>query len=94
MVTMFAKHRVKDYDEWKRTYDQFGSTRRERGVTGASVHRDAEDSNLITIIHEFDDLDTARSFAGSEELKSAMKNAGVLGRPDIWFTEDVERTPH
>jgi quinol monooxygenase YgiN len=92
MITMFAKHKVNDYGNWKQVYDEFASVRKEMGVKGASVHRDYEDSNLITITHQFDDLTAATAFAGSDDLKSAMMNAGVQGPPDIWFTEDVEHT--
>lgn len=94
MVTMFVKHEVSDYGSWKRVYDEFASTRKELGVTGASVHRDSNDPNEITVTHQFDNLNAATAFANSEQLKSAMANAGVAGPPDIWFTEDVEQTPY
>lgn len=94
MATMFVKHDVNDYESWKRVYDDFASVRREKGVTGASVHRDAENPNTIIVTHQFGSLDAARSFAGSDELKNAMSNAGVTGPPEIWFTEDVEETPY
>jgi len=94
MATMFVRHTVRDYDAWKRTYDEFASVRKEKGVTGASVHRDPEDANTIIVTHQFADMAAARAFAGSEELKSAMANAGVTGPPEIWFGEDLERTPY
>ena len=94
MVTMFVKHEVNNYSNWKRVYDEFAATRKELGVTGASVHRATNDPNELTVTHQFDDLNAARAFADSEELKSAMANAGVAGAPDIWFTEDIERTPY
>lgn len=94
MATMFVRHKVEDYGNWKRVYDEFASTRKEKGVTGASVHRDANDPNTLVVTHQFKDLNAARAFADSEELKSAMANAGVAGPPEIWFTEDIEQTPH
>lgn len=94
MATMFVRHGVNDYESWKRVYDDFASVRREKGVTGASVHRDAEDGNTIVVTHQFSNLDAAVAFAESEELKNAMANAGVAGPPEIWFTEDVEETPY
>jgi quinol monooxygenase YgiN len=92
MITMFAKHKVNDFDAWKRTYDEFAPVRKKMGVTGASVHRDARDPNIVTVTHTFNSLDAATAFAGSDDLKSAMKNAGVVGAPDIWFAEGVEQT--
>ena len=94
MTTMFARHKVSDYGNWKRVYDEFASVRKENGVTGASVHRDASDPNIIIVTHQFNDVNTAMAFANSEELKSAMANAGVAGPPEIWFSEDIERTSY
>jgi quinol monooxygenase YgiN len=91
---MFAKHKVKDYDLWKRAYDGFASVRKENGVIGASVHRDASDPNTMIITHQFKTLDAAQAFVGSEELKSAMMEAGVAGPPEFWFSEDVEQTDY
>jgi quinol monooxygenase YgiN len=94
MTTMFARHTVSDYDHWKSVYDQFASVRQENGVIGASVHRDTQDPNVITITHQFNDVNAAMAFASSEELKAAMADAGVAGPPEIWFTEDVEQTAY
>jgi len=94
MATLFVKHHVSDYSKWKSVYDGFASTRKEKGVTGASVYRDPSDANTLIVVHQFKDLDAARGFVESEELKSAMADAGVSGPPEIWLAEDVERTPY
>jgi quinol monooxygenase YgiN len=94
MATMFVRHTVNDFSQWKSVYDQFAGTRQEYGVTGASVHRDAENPNTIVVVHRFGSLDDAHTFADSDDLRSAMADAGVTGPPEIWFTEDVEETPY
>lgn len=91
-TTMFAKHKVNDYENWKRAYDEFTSVRKENGVTGASVHRDTSDSKTVIITHQFKNMDAALAFVNSEKLKSAMMEAGVSGSPEFWFGEDVEET--
>jgi hypothetical protein len=42
--------------------------------------------NDVTVYHDFADMDAAKKFAGSDRLKEIMKGAGVVGKPDIWFT--------
>jgi quinol monooxygenase YgiN len=91
---MFVRHKVNDYGQWKRAYDEVASVRKAKGVTAASVHRDAKDPNTIIVTHQFQNLDAAMAFANSEDLKSAMMKAGVSGPPEFWFSEDVERTPY
>lgn len=94
MITMAVRFEVLDYDNWKQVYDNFAPTRKEKGVTAASVYRDPENSTKLTVIHQFANIKAAREFVNSEELKSAMMEAGVAGPPDFWFTEFVERTDY
>jgi quinol monooxygenase YgiN len=94
MVTMFVKHQVGDYNNWKRVYDEIAPFRKESGVTTASVHRALNDHNSIIITHQFRDMNAAKKFADSEDLKSAMKKAGVNSQPEFWFAEDLEKTPY
>lgn len=90
---MFVRHKVSDYDNWKRVYDEFASVRQREGVTAASVHRDSNSPDDIIVVHQFKDMNAAMRFAHSEELKSTMEKAGVSGTPEMWFGEDIERTP-
>lgn len=93
MVTMFIKSKVRDYEVWKPFYDGFAPKRKEKGVTGAAVYRDADAPDTVTVIYQFANLAAARAFAGGEEIRSAMIESGMEGRlPDIWFTEDIEQT--
>ena len=94
MVTMFIKAKINDYDHWKQGYDAFTEIRKEKGVTAASVHRHIDAPDLITVTHQFKNLQAATGFAGMAELRSAMMDGGVIGPPDIWFTEDAEHTAH
>lgn len=94
MATLFVRHHVNDYSNWKSVYDKFASVRQTMGVTGASVHRDASDANTIIVTHQFKDLGSAQAFANSNDLKTAMADAGIAGPPEMWFTEDIEHTAH
>jgi quinol monooxygenase YgiN len=94
MVTMFVKHTVGDYGNWKRIYDEVQPLRKEGGVTSASVYRDTSDPNTLIITHQFKDMNAATAFANSESLKSALGKAGVIGAPEFWFGEYIEQTPN
>lgn len=93
-ATLFVRHKVADYDHWKRGYDALAAFRKASNVTAASVHRDAQDATIIVVTHQFKDAGAMMNFASSNELKSAMGNAGVVGKPEMWFGEDLEHTTH
>ena len=90
MTTLFVKHKVADYGKWKQGYDKFNDKRKEFGISAASVHRTPDDPNTIIVTHRFKDTASAQAFINSDDLKATMKEAGVLGPPEIWFGEDVE----
>jgi hypothetical protein len=92
MVTLFVNHAVRDFNKWKKVYDALAATRQHMGVTGASVHRITTGPNMLTITHRFKNLKSAMAFANSDELKTAMAEAEVVGPPDMWFAEEIERT--
>ena len=90
MPSMFIKHTVAEYTKWKTVFDEHEAMRTANGVTGHSLHRDADDPNVIIIAFRVNDLNRAKEFAASDELRSAMEQAGVQGPPEIWFADDVE----
>ncbi|MCH8815017.1 MAG: cyclase [Chloroflexi bacterium] len=90
MASMFIKHRVADFDAWKKVFDEHETTRRQESMTAHSLHRDTDDPNLVTIAFRVSDLARARAFAESDNLREIMQRAGVEGPPDIWYTEDIE----
>lgn len=86
MATLFVRHTVTDYATWRRIFDDFAATQQALGVTDKAVYRGTDDANDITVTHDFATLEAARAFAGSQELKAAMHDAGVTSVPTIWFT--------
>jgi len=93
MISCIVKHKVDDFEAWKKVYEEFSKVRKENGVVGASVLQEISDPDTVIVIHDFDDLDVASRFFDSNELKNAMKNAGVSGQPEIWMGNVKERTP-
>jgi hypothetical protein len=86
VVRMFVRHKVHDYAAWRKGYDAFDPTRTRLGAQGHAVYREVDDGNDVTAWHDFNNLDAAKAFASSHELREAMKGAGVVGAPTIWFT--------
>lgn len=85
MVRLFVRHPVKNFDQWKQAYDDFDSERRGMGVVDHAAYQAADDPNDVTVWHDFKTLEEAKSFVGSERLKSVMDSAGVAGEPEMWF---------
>jgi heme-degrading monooxygenase HmoA len=93
MPYLLFRYKVADYDRWKPVLDQRGATRQAKGSRGGQVFRNANDPNELVILFEWSDLEQARQFAQSEELRQAMQQAGVADQPDIYLLEAGEHIP-
>jgi hypothetical protein len=72
-----------------RSYDDFAPVQKAKGVMAQAVYQAADNTNDITVTHEFGSVEAAQAFAKSDELKKAMQGAGVVSAPTIWFTNRV-----
>jgi heme-degrading monooxygenase HmoA len=93
MPALLIRHRVEDYATWKPVFDAEESTRRANGSQGARLFRNADDPNETLILLDWDDLERARLFVQSDDLRDAMEHAGVVDEPDLWFLEETSRPP-
>jgi hypothetical protein len=80
-----VRHEVSDFATWKRAFDGDGGARQKAGVVGHAVNRGIKNPNLVVVYLQAESVDALRAFAGRPELKAVMKEAGVVGAPDINF---------
>lgn len=92
MASLYIRHKVADYESWKRGYDEADWLRKKHGIVFAALARDPSDPNVVMALHRFKDMKGAKRF--SEEVPSIMREVGVEGTPEIWFGEDVEQTTY
>ena len=90
MAALIVRHRVANFENWKHEFDAMEGARREHGWLGHTVYRDAADPNLVTVVNRVRDVDSAKRYGSSPDLKAAMEKAGVISAPDITFLEDAE----
>jgi len=91
MVTVVVHHRVRDYDAWKRVFDEHEPARRGAGGVEHRVYRDLNDRNRVVVHNDFPSDEAAQAFVSDPSLKEAMERAGVEGEPGISFMEPAER---
>ena len=86
-----VRHRVADFDAWKKVYDDFAPIQAERGVQSHQVLRSIESPNEGIVTHTFDSPEVARAFFATPALKEAMSKAGVKADSvEISYFDEVE----
>jgi heme-degrading monooxygenase HmoA len=91
MPYLLVRQKVTDYEKWKSAFDAHGVTRQANGSRGGQLFRSATDPNELIVLLEWHDLEKARQFALSEELREVMQRAGVVDHPTIYFLKDGEQ---
>jgi len=88
-VTAMVQHRVADYGKWRKAYDGFADVQKAGGVTRQSVYRTKDDPSNVLVMHGFATAADAEAFLASTELRDAMQQAGVEGKPRIEIYQDA-----
>ncbi len=92
-ATLHIEHPVRDFDDWKRTFDGFHAFRAEHGVRSYRVSRGVDPDSYVTIDLVFDDPDAAATFhrALQERVWSRQRATDVLaGAPSAVVLNLVE----
>lgn len=79
---------LEDYARWKPVFDEFAALRKTHGSQGGHLFRNAANPNEVMFLFEWDH-EKSRGYFGSEEVKTAMQQAGVTGR-ELFFLNEVE----
>jgi len=85
MAFLLIRHKVSDFDTWKTGYEDHQPKRAEAGLTEKYLLRGADDANEVVALFEAQDLDRAKEFVASADLRETMQKVGVIDEPDIYF---------
>ena len=84
-VRVMVRHKVKDWDAWKKSFDSHKQARMDAGLTDRVVGHTVGDTHNVSLVFAVSDMDKAKAFMNSDDLKNKMKEAGVEGAPDYFF---------
>jgi heme-degrading monooxygenase HmoA len=82
---MLVRHNVADFAKWKPVYDTHASARQNAGLKEEHLLRSIDNPNEVILLFSAEDLDKAKAFAASDDLRQAMQKAGVSDKPDVYF---------
>jgi heme-degrading monooxygenase HmoA len=94
MTYVLSIQKVEDYDKWKQVFDEHGDVRRIKGSKGALIYHNSKDPKQLVVITEWENIETAENFSMSEDLRITMKKAGVMGLPELYYLEGIEKTEY
>ena len=84
---MLVRHKVADFAKWKPVYDDHVPAEQKAGLKEVHLLRNIENPNEVIPLFSVEDLDKAKAFGGSDDLRQAMQKAGASDKPDVYFLE-------
>lgn len=88
---LMITHKVKDWDAWKKEFDDHKQARMDAGLIDRGVGYSDGDNHQVTIIFAVTDKQKADAFLKSKDLKDKMAKAGVEGPPTFFFYNVVQK---
>jgi heme-degrading monooxygenase HmoA len=90
MKYVLIVHEVKDYEVWRKIFDNASDIRKKAGEISYQLLKYDNDINKIVHFSMWNSLDNARHFFESSELVEIRKKAGVLS-PEFIYLEEIEK---
>ncbi len=87
MVTISVRHKVSDFETWKRAFDSAREHRRAAGEVACRVYVAHGSQTDVIVSMDWESLDRARQFLASPQLMEGMTRAGVREMPNILILE-------
>jgi hypothetical protein len=82
---VMVTHKVKDWDAWKKVFDEDKPNRINAGFTDRLLAYDIGDNHKVSMVLLVSDMAKAEAFSKSPELKAKMEAGGVEGPPSFFY---------
>ncbi len=91
MPYMLVRIRLVDFDWWRAVFDEPEQIeiRTAYGCLGTRVFRSVDNPSEVVLLMEWGDIDGAKEYGISDELRLAMGRSGGSDRPSIHFLDEV-----
>ena len=90
-IRLMVRYKVKDFDAWKKSFDSNKQVRMDAGLTDKVVAYTVDDNHHVTLVFAVADMDKAKAFLNSKELKERREAAGVEGPVNTFFYRIVQK---
>ncbi|MGN6722385.1 MAG: hypothetical protein ACTHJM_07215 [Marmoricola sp.] len=93
MFVLTLRHRVRDFDEWKKVFDERLSARQEGRVVGHRLTRGVTDPNEVEVAMFYGSLADAEAYErymNDPHTREVLANAGVEQHAPMWIGDQLE----
>jgi hypothetical protein len=85
MGTLIVELKISDFTKFTEVFPKGEAVRNAGGITNSRAFRGIQDPNSIIVISDASDEGKARAALGSDEVRSLMQAASIIGPPRVLF---------
>ena len=89
MIQVLTRFEVADFAKWQAVFKVGESMRMAAGSKASHVLQDADNPKIVSVITEWTDLESAKKFSRSAELRQSQQDAGVHSQPQAYVLEVI-----
>lgn len=89
MVTAIIQHEVKDFNEWKKVFDEDQPNVEKAGAKLIGVYTAIDNPNDVTMIYEAPNVELYDTLMSDPHRQAEIQRAGVIGQPKARFLNKV-----
>ena len=89
MPYILVRHKVQDYKRWRAVFDLSQPLREKGGEISAQVFFLSGTPKDLMILFEWDNMDNARKYMLSTDLRRMMVESGVDETPNVYILENA-----
>ena len=90
MSYVMIRHKVANYAKWKRGVQRHAKFRKASGEKSFYVCRSSKNPNDLTVFCCWDTPVRMHKFVKSAALRKAMKDVGVISKPEVTYFSKME----
>jgi hypothetical protein len=85
MPFLLVRHKAAAFSTWKAACDAHLPARQKAGLNEKHLLRNIDTPNEVILFFDAEDVQRAREFGSSSDLREAMQKAEVVDKPDVYF---------
>ena len=89
MVNVLIRHKVSDFDKWKKVFDEHLGMRKAGGELNCRIFYNEMDNAEVILFLDWETLEMAKRFFQSDTFRSKIQAAGVSGPPEIIYLDEI-----
>ncbi|MEK6947745.1 MAG: antibiotic biosynthesis monooxygenase [Nanoarchaeota archaeon] len=90
MVYLLVKHKIKDYNKFKKAFHNNLNVVQDNGSQGGYIMRNRDDKNEVFVLLRWKDMDSFKKFSESKDPNLKSPEESTVSNVEAWFFDDVE----